>query len=64
MLYTLTRMLGQASVKFYDYFDALFKQMLTKTEQYDFKSVLFLFEAIGAVAYWVAKNQSLQKDML
>lgn len=36
-------MLGQASIKFYDYFDALFKQMLAKTEQYDFKSVLLLF---------------------
>ena len=29
--------------------------MLLKTEQYDFKSVLFLFEAIGTVAFWVSK---------
>lgn len=43
MLYTLSKILGQSCLQYYDYFDALFKQMLLKTNQYDFKSVLFLF---------------------
>ncbi len=61
MLYTLSKTLSHNCVQYYDYFDALFKQMLEKTAQYDFKSVLFLFEAIGTVAYWVAKGNEQAK---
>ena len=43
MLYNLTKLLAEKTVEFYDYFDALFKQMLLKTNQYDFKSVHLLF---------------------
>lgn len=57
ILYTLSRTLSEATASYYDYFDVLFKQMLNKTEVYDFKSALFLFESIGIVAYWVSKNQ-------
>lgn len=60
MLYTLAKTLGQGCIQYYDYFDALFSQMLAKTEKYDFKSVLFLFEAIGNVALWVASKGSEQ----
>lgn len=56
MLYTLSKILGQSCLQYYDYFDALFKQMLLKTNQYDFKSVLFLFQSIGNVAFWAAKS--------
>lgn len=64
MLYTLAKLLGQGCVEYYDYFDTLFPQMLLKTEQYDFKSVLFLFESIGVVAYWVAKGSDSAKEKL
>lgn len=33
--------------------------MLQKTEQYDFKSVLMLFEAIASVAYWTASKSAI-----
>lgn len=64
MLYTLTRILGQKTVQYYEYFDALFVQMLQKTQKYDFKAVSFLFEAIGTVAFWVAKNDQKAKSKL
>lgn len=56
MLFSLSKLLGQSCVQYYDYFDALFKQMLLKTHQYDFTSVLYLFESIGVVAFWSAKS--------
>lgn len=38
--------------------------MLLKTEKYDFKSVLFLFEAIGVIALHVSKKNGEEKDKL
>lgn len=64
MLYTLTKNLGQACIKYYEYFDILFKQMLQKTTQYDFKTVLFLFEAIGVVAFYTATGDENSKNLL
>jgi hypothetical protein len=64
MLYTLAKIMGQGCVQYYEYFDALIPQMLVKTEQYDFKSVLFLFEAIGILAFWVSKGNEQAKEKL
>ncbi len=64
MLYTLAKTLGEGCVQYYDYFDALIPQMLLKTQNYDFKSVLFLFEAIGVVAFYVSKQKGPEKDKL
>jgi len=64
MLYTLTKTLAQLTTQYYDYFDALFRQMLAKTEVYDFRSVMYLFEAIGGVAFWVAKHEGPNKEKL
>ena len=58
MLFTLSKILSEATAQYYEYFDVLFKQMLNKTEIFDFKSVLFLFESIGVVAYWISKNHN------
>lgn len=38
--------------------------MLQKTDQYDFTSVLYLFESVGYLAYWLLKDKSNEASIL
>ena len=39
MLFTLSKILSEATAQYYEYFDVLFKQMLNKTEIFEFLNI-------------------------
>lgn len=50
-LYILAKKLNTKCVKYVEHFMAVITSMLKKTESYDFKSVLFVFEAWSMLVY-------------
>ena len=51
MLFNVASRLQQLNCGFYEFEAEIVKEMLKRTEQYDFLSVQFLFEAVGVIAY-------------
>jgi hypothetical protein len=51
MFFNVVKCLGRANPNFFDHEIEIIKQMLNKTGNFDFNSVLFLFESIGFISF-------------
>lgn len=52
-LFVLCKSLKERTIKYVDHFTAVITNMLKKTESYDFKCVVFLFEALSTLMYYM-----------
>lgn len=57
LLFILARRLEEKCVNYYEHFMAVIKLMLTKTDTYDFKSVAFVFEALGVLTFYLLQGK-------
>jgi hypothetical protein len=56
-LFVLARRLENKCVAYSEHFMAIIQCMLAKTDSYDFKSVLFVFEALGTLVYYTLESK-------